>query len=127
MLTPTPLQTIMLKLVSFLLLLPAVSSFSAPTTVAPPPPKVVLSPLPTLHVYDHCPFCGKKKAGGASTEGNDLWTSERLTSERLLEGAKRLRPLTEAEGAHAAIFLRSFLTRHARCSPRPPRLRLQVH
>ncbi|GMI17385.1 hypothetical protein TrLO_g9370 [Triparma laevis f. longispina] len=47
----------MLKLLSFFLLATSVSSFSAPASVAPAPPKVVLSPLPTLHVYDHCPFC----------------------------------------------------------------------
>mmetsp|Transcript_12697 Transcript_12697/g.25883 ORF Transcript_12697/g.25883 Transcript_12697/m.25883 type:complete len:281 (-) Transcript_12697:84-926(-) len=38
--------------------LAAVKAFSATTsTPLASPPRVVLSPLPTVHVYDHCPFC----------------------------------------------------------------------
>merc|ERR1719199_2248943 len=33
--------------------------FSAPASTTPlqSPARVILSPLPTVHVYDHCPFC----------------------------------------------------------------------
>ncbi len=48
----------MVRLLHALSFLPLAASLSAPATLpTASTPKIALSPLPTVYVYDHCPFC----------------------------------------------------------------------
>lgn len=57
-LTPNPIPTASSSRNPAVSTRPVISASVANSTQAPPrPSRVVLSPLPTVFVYDHCPFC----------------------------------------------------------------------
>jgi hypothetical protein len=46
-----------MQIVVFLSIIALGNSLVIPTTIKSTLPKLVLSPLPIVYVYDHCPFC----------------------------------------------------------------------
>jgi hypothetical protein len=46
-----------MQIVVFLSIIALGNSLTIPTTIKSTLPKLILSPLPIVYVYDHCPFC----------------------------------------------------------------------